>query len=207
MADALTVLKQDHRHVQELFERFEHLANEGLDDGKKQLVEEITRELSIHAAIEEQIFYPAVQRALPAGDELADRLRHEHHGMKELLADLEKMEAVGPEFDAKVRVLISNVKDHVTEEEEQVFPQLQRRLEPGTLEEMGEALEKAKRTAPTGPHPKAPDRPPANVLAAPPTAALDRVRDASPAKRYAVLAVAAAVLGLVAWRTVRRRSS
>lgn len=205
MADALTVLKQDHRAVEELFERFEHLARERLDEGKEQLVREMTRALSIHAAVEERVFYPAVRRALPGGDGLAERLRKEHGEVEELLAALEEMGAASPGFDAKVGALVSNVRAHVAEEEGQAFPQIEERLDQATLLRMGEELERAKRTVPTHPHPGAPDRPPANLLTGPPIAALDRVRDARPVRRYAVLAVAAAVIGLIAWRSARRR--
>jgi hemerythrin superfamily protein len=206
MTDALTLLKKDHRHVEELFERFEHLAKEGLEEGKGDLVADITRQLSIHASIEEQVFYPAVRRALPDGDELAGHLRDDHQEMKEALAALETMEPSELGFDAKARVLISNVRAHVVEEEGQVFPKIEQRLSAETLEEMGGALEKAKRTAPTHPHPKAPSTPPANVIVGPPTAAIDRVRDARPVKKYAFVALAAAVIGLVAWRSLRKRS-
>jgi hemerythrin superfamily protein len=204
MTDALTLLKQDHRTVEELFDRFEHLHERRLEDGKKGLIEEITKELSIHSAIEEQVFYPAVQRALPKGDELADELRHEHQQVKELLAELEKMDPSSPQYDGRVHALIANVKHHVEEEEGEVFPKIGERLDQDTLSRLGEAMEKARKTAPTHPHPKAPSKPPANLIAGPPVAAIDRVRDAPRSRKVALLAVVAGVLGLVAWRVVRR---
>jgi hemerythrin superfamily protein len=206
MTDALTLLKQDHRQVEQLFERFEHLAGEGLSVGKGELVSAISRELSVHAAIEEQVFYPAVRRALPQGEEVAEHLRQEHEGVKEILAELEGMEPGSAGYDTRVGMLISDVRGHVREEEGDVFPRLAEQLEPSTLDAMGEELEKAKRTAPTQPHPRAPSEPLANVLTGPPTAALDRIRDAPRHKKVALLAVAGGVLGLIAWRTARRRS-
>jgi hemerythrin superfamily protein len=207
MTDALTLLKEDHHEVEERFQRFEHLVDQGLSEGKEDLVGEIVRALSIHASIEERLFYPAVKSSVTDGDPLAEHLRHEHQEVKELLAELEGMDAASPQYDGKVRAVIASVRAHVREEEGDVFPKVSEALSPLTLEGMGEAMEKAKKTAPTHPHPKAPSTPPANVVAGPPTAALDRVRDAPPAKRYALLALAAAVLGLIAWRTVKRSGS
>src|SRR5206468_12383535 len=92
MADALTVLSEDHRNVEKLFDRFEQLRDTQEVGTKLELVREIVRELSIHAGIEEQIFYPSVRRALPQSDEPAEELFHEHQEVEELLAEVDTMD-------------------------------------------------------------------------------------------------------------------
>ncbi len=113
--DAIALLKADHRTVEDLFERFE-AANGG---GKKQaLAEQICRELTIHAKIEEDIFYPACAGAVD--EDLLKEARVEHDGAKVLIAEIE---AGGPDdnfYDAKVKVLSEMIEHHVKEEEKRV---------------------------------------------------------------------------------------
>lgn len=172
--NAIDLIKQDHRHVEGLFERFEQSNDE---DGKRELVEEMIHELSIHAAIEEEVFYPSVREALPTGDQLVQESLHEHQEAKQLLSDLDGMDADDPNFDAKVTDLIQDVRHHVEEEENEILPGLQQRLDAQLLEDMGNELADAKGRAPTRPHPKAPDTPPANKVTGPAAALVDRIRD------------------------------
>jgi len=113
--DAIALLKADHRTVEDLFERFE--AAKGA--GKKQaLAEQICRELTIHAKIEEDIFYPACAGAVD--EDLLKEARVEHDGAKVLIAEIE---AGGPDddfYDAKVKVLSEMIEHHVKEEEKRV---------------------------------------------------------------------------------------
>ncbi|TMK86314.1 MAG: hypothetical protein E6G57_12495 [Actinobacteria bacterium] len=80
-------------------------------------------------------------------------------------------------FQAKVTVLIENVRHHVKEEEGELFPELRRAMKRKELEELAQALEQAKKMAPTHPHPRAPDTPPGNVIAGVASAAVDRAED------------------------------
>src|SRR5919202_5431121 len=103
MPDAISVLMNDHRHVETLFGRFEVSAGTGAP--RDEVVQEIVRELSIHAAIEEQVFYPALREKLPDGDALADHAIEEHQEAKEILAELD---GKTPEnVDALVSQLVS----------------------------------------------------------------------------------------------------
>lgn len=174
--DAVTLLEQDHRTVEGLFRRYESL--DGDDEARTQIVREVIRELSIHAAIEEQIFYPAVRDVLAGGDSMTDEALHEHQEAKEALAELDRMEASDPEFDQRVRELIADVRHHVREEETEMLPQLEAAVPRSRLEELGERMESAKATAPTRPHPHAPSTP-GNLVAGPAAAVVDRVRDAA----------------------------
>ena len=173
--DAITLLKQDHRTVDALFRRYEG-GVQGED--KRQLVEEIIRELSIHAAIEEQVLYPAMRQAFPQGQDMAEEGIEEHAEVKETLSDLDGMDPSDPGFDPKVRSLIADVRHHVEEEEEEMFPKLASAVSAERLDEMGSAMENAKGLAPTRPHPHAPSTPPGNLVVGPVAGVVDRARDA-----------------------------
>jgi len=175
-SDAIKLLKKDHRTVESLFSRFESASE---PTQRKLLVEEIIRELSIHASLEEQFLYPAVQQSLPEGERLAREARQEHHEMKEALSDLDGMDGDHPELVSKVRSLIQDVNHHVREEETEMFPRFQKALRKKRLREMGEAMEVGRLVAPTRPHPRAPDTPPGVVVAGAAAAVVDRARDAA----------------------------
>jgi hemerythrin superfamily protein len=173
--DATEFLAQDHREVEGLFERFEQATGDTWEKGK--IVEEIIKELSIHAAIEEEVFYPEVKAAVPDGEGLVDHSLDEHQEVKELLAELDSMDPGDPGFHQKVEKVISDVKEHVEEEEGEMFPKLREAISADQLLEIGEKLERAKKRGPTRPHPMAPNEPPANKVVGPPTGAVDRARD------------------------------
>ena len=170
--DAIRVLTEDHRQVEELFVRFEK-TGDGAHKRRQDLVQRITEALSVHASIEEEIFYPAVRRFVAdAGDDVLEALE-EHHLVKLTLAELEVMDPGHERYAAKVTVLIENVRHHVEEEEGQLFPAVRKSLDTAQLREIGGELLAAKRTAPTRPHPEAPDTPPGNIVAQVLTAPFD----------------------------------
>ena len=170
--DAVDVLVSDHRHQEALFTRLE---STGVDQAT---LDELIRELSIHAAIEEQVLYPAVRRSVPDGEGLVEHSLEEHQEVKELLAAIEKGGAEDPETPGRVSQLISSVREHVRDEEGPLFQALRSSVSPEALVTMGEALEKAKSMAPTHPHPKVPNTPPGNIIAGAPAALVDKARDA-----------------------------
>jgi hemerythrin superfamily protein len=175
--DAITLLKEDHKAVKRLFRQFER-SGDGAAAKRGALARKIVEQLSIHAAIEEQLFYPAARAAVPeALDHVLESLE-EHHIVKWVLSELESLEPTAERFKAKVTVLIENVEHHAEEEEKELFPKVRTALGRKALSELGEAMEKAKRSAPTRPHPRMPDTPPANALAAPVAAVVDAARNA-----------------------------
>jgi hemerythrin superfamily protein len=175
--DAITLLKADHKAVEGLFRRFER-AGERATKSKRQIVDRIVSELSTHAAIEEQAFYPAVREALPELDEDVLEGLEEHHVVKWTLSELDGMDPDAERFEAKVTVLMESVRRHVREEEGELFPRVRQALGRKELREMGTALDRAKKMAPRRPHPRAPDTPPANVVAAGIAGVADRMREA-----------------------------
>jgi len=120
--DAFALLSSDHRRVKALFKEFESLKDEGDDDQKATLVETICNELTVHAQIEEEIFYPALREAIDAED-LMDEADVEHASAKQLIAQLEQLEVGGDHYDALVTVLGEYVDHHVKEEEGEMFSQ------------------------------------------------------------------------------------
>jgi len=171
--NALTLLKHDHANVEALFERYEHTGPRAFAE-KTKIADKIIEQLSVHAAIEEQLLYPAVRAAIP--DATSDVLEglEEHHVVKWTLSELEKTPATDERFHAKMTVLIEMVRHHAKEEEEDMFPQIREAMTNQQLEELGTALETAKQTAPTRPHPRQPDTPPLNLLLGIPAAFIDK---------------------------------
>ena len=113
--DAVALLKQDHRTVEELFEQFEQASGDGR---KQKIAEQICLELSVHAQIEEEIFYPACEGKVE--EDLLQESYVEHDGAKVLIAEIE---AGGPDdeyYDAKVKVLSEEIEHHVQEEEKRM---------------------------------------------------------------------------------------
>lgn len=118
--DAITMLTNDHKKVKKLFKDFEKLKESGTEEEKQEVVSEICAELSIHAQLEEEIFYPAVRQAID-DDDLMDEAIIEHAGAKELIAQLEAAEPSEAFYDAKVTVLGEEIDHHVEEEEGDMF--------------------------------------------------------------------------------------
>jgi len=123
---AIELLKQDHDEVDSMFKQYEDLKDDGDAAAKESLVEKICDALTVHAQIEEEIFYPAARRALheEEGKELLDEAAVEHQTLKDLVGRLESAPTDDPLYDAGVKVLSEYVKHHVREEENELFPKV-----------------------------------------------------------------------------------
>jgi hemerythrin superfamily protein len=163
--DAITLLKDDHKTVEGLFKRFESLGDRAYAT-KRKVADQIIRELSVHAQIEEQIFYPEVREAVEETEDQVLESLEEHHIVKWTLSELEGMDPHDERFTAKVTVLMESVRHHVKEEETELFPKVRRNVDRTTLGNLGERMAKAKDFVPDRPHPRAPDEPPGNLVAA-----------------------------------------
>jgi hemerythrin superfamily protein len=180
--DAIALLKADHKTVETLFRKFER-AGRTAKKLKRRLVDQIVRELAVHSVIEEQVFYPAVRGKGGKLEEMILLALEEHHVAKWLLKELEDLPPDAERFEAKVLVLMESIRTHVAEEEREVFPQVRKAFTPAELKAMAQALILAKRTAPTRPHPRAPDTPPGNLVAGTMSSVLDMGKDAIRALR------------------------
>src|SRR3954469_18635442 len=145
--DAISMLKDDHKSVERLFKRFES-AGDRAHTQKRDIVDRIIEELAAHAAIEEQVFYPVARATVPKTEDIALESLEEHHIVKWVLSELETMSPEDERFDAKVTVLMENVRHHVEEEEEDYFPKVRDELSRKSLNDLGDALLTAKKVAP-----------------------------------------------------------
>jgi hemerythrin superfamily protein len=142
--DALAFLMEDHAAVEKLFVLYQGLPATGAASRKGQLVERMIRELRLHAAMEEQSFYPSVREVVAGGDQLVDEGLEEHLEAKELLTELEGLTPDDPGFEAKVETLIRDVRHHVHEEEHDVLPRLRNAVGQSWLDELGRELDRTK---------------------------------------------------------------
>ena len=143
VTDAITLLTNDHRRVDDLFRRYEGLGL-GDEDERGRLVDQMGDELNLHAAIEETTFYPAVRELLAQGDELVAESLHELDVVRAILAELEEMEPEWGRFDATVSRLISTVRHHVNEEERDMFPKLESAIGAPQLLELGRRMQRTR---------------------------------------------------------------
>ncbi len=116
--DAIALLRADHQSVSALFDRFEKTRS---STRKKAIVSQVCLELTVHAQIEEEIFYPAVKAALK-DKELVPEATVEHASVKDLIAQVKDVEPDGEMYDARVKVMSEFVKHHVKEEQNEMFP-------------------------------------------------------------------------------------
>jgi hemerythrin superfamily protein len=149
--DGIVLLKDDHKTVNGLFREFEKTKESATPVAKRTLVDKIIKELTTHAYIEETIFYPAARASVPETTDHVLESVEEHHVVAWLLSELSTLDPADETFDAKVTVLIENVRHHVEEEETEWFPQVRKALGRKRLVELGEQMAAAKPEAPNDP--------------------------------------------------------
>jgi hemerythrin superfamily protein len=140
--DAIALLTADHKTVKGLFKEFEELTKQDdADEQKAELVQKICNELTVHAQVEEELFYPAVRDAID-DDDLMDEADIEHASAKDLIAQLAELEPGDDHYDARVTVLGEYVNHHVKEEEGEMFAKA-RKADVNTAE-LGEQIAERK---------------------------------------------------------------
>jgi hemerythrin superfamily protein len=176
--NAISLLEKDHRNVEAIFQELVELKGGESPKRKRELCEKLVRELSIHSAIEEMIFYPEVKKNVAAAKELVLESLEEHNVIKWELDALQSMKIGDERLDAKIKVLRDAVMHHVVAEENDLFPKVRQAVQASILNDIGKRLEQVKRIAPTHPHPRAPNKPPANVVIGMGASVMDRAMDA-----------------------------
>ena len=134
--DAIKLLEWQHDEVDTLFAQYAEAED---DDEKLEVFNEIADTLSAHATIEEKLFYPAVYVG-ELREQLSDAIE-EHMRAKRVISDLTDLEPSDPKFDKKMKLLQEEVEQHVTEEEEELFPIVKQTLPKIELEALGESME------------------------------------------------------------------
>lgn len=137
--DAITLLKQDHRNVEKIFSQIQ----KGEGD-REQLFTELMTELTVHAEIEEKLFYPALMNAKQTHDLVLESFE-EHKQVKMVLADLAKADKKTEHWLAGLKVLMEDVQHHVGEEEDELFPKVKDKvLSEQELKDLGMRMEEMK---------------------------------------------------------------
>ncbi len=121
MPSATQMIRQDHKKVEGLFKKFEQTKGA---QAKRRLAENAMAELEVHAALEEEIFYPAVKREVDDGSMIQEALE-EHQTVKQLISVLKGMEEADDEFESQFSELVENVQHHVEEEENEMLPKVE----------------------------------------------------------------------------------
>jgi hemerythrin-like domain-containing protein len=162
--------------VEQLFQRFDQAQGEQ----RREIAERIIRELAIHSEVEKLHLYPRLCESLgEEGQKLSEHSLEEHQEIEEVLAELDHSlgDAATQPFAARMQAVMRDVKQHVKEEENEIFPKLRRALELARLDEIGERMEQARGKVPTHPHPSAPNEGLAHEVMGRAAGIIDRVRD------------------------------
>ncbi|HYF00877.1 MAG TPA: hemerythrin domain-containing protein [Planctomycetota bacterium] len=142
--NAIEMLKKDHRVIEELFQKYESL--DGSDPAEKMTVfDEIRRALTLHARLEQEVFYPAYRQHYRPDGISPDEAVEQHKEVDRIFDRLQKIQAVSADFDAGMKELKRTVVHHVREEETEMFPSAEDKLGREKLEELAEKLQEGRR--------------------------------------------------------------
>jgi len=177
--DVIEILTTDHREVEQMFAELDLLRNatdEQSRSRRKDVTEQVTIELVRHAVAEEAVLYPKVKEKVSEAE--AERAKQEHAEAEATMKRLEKLSPEDPGFEAELQTLMTEIREHVAEEENEMFPHMRSIFSQEELVKIGQQVEAVKKIAPTRPHPSAPDQPPGDLMVGPIAGLFDRLRDA-----------------------------
>lgn len=182
--DAITFLRADHDEVLAMLRRLETsptAAGAPEDDqvrARKALVTELVMAESRHEAVEEQLFWPMVRDRVPGGVDLAARAVAQEEEAKHLLDRLRQMEPAEPGFDELLAEIAAAGRTHIAYEQDEVWPKVRGSVSAAELDEAGTRMARAKKLAPTRPHPNTPSGSGTQKTAGPAAGMVDKLRDA-----------------------------
>jgi len=172
--DAIAELVRDHKEVRKHLARLEKVKGH---QAKQTVADQLVRLLSVHSSVEEQLVYPLLRAKAGGLERLAFDALEQHHVVKVVAKEIERISPGNERFDGKLHVLSANVLQHLEEEEQVMFPALRKLLGPEELNALADLIRSARAVAPTHPHPLAPDTPPGNIIAGTLARVLDQGRD------------------------------
>jgi hemerythrin superfamily protein len=177
--DVVDLLSADHREFDRVFVELEQLMGQSDPaalERKRRLVDEVTIGLVKHSVAEETRVYPKVEADVDHDE--AERAKHDHAEAEETMKRLERMDPGDPQFDAEVRTLVREIREHVEHEEGRMFTELRASFTREQLVEMARDVERVKAIAPTRAHPLTPNDAGIRAVAGPVASLLDHLRDA-----------------------------
>jgi Hemerythrin HHE cation binding domain len=119
MPNAVQMIRQDHRKVEGLFKKFDQAKNNG---AKKRIADQVFQELEVHTTLEEEVFYPAVQKELGDEEMIIEEAEKEHQQAKDTIQELKMMDGEDERFEEKFSELVECIEHHVREEESEMLP-------------------------------------------------------------------------------------
>jgi len=171
--DVVDLLTADHHEVLALVEQIPSAEPER----RRDMADTVIAELMRHSVAEEMYVYPAMRDQLPDGESEVQHDIEEHQQLEEVMKELESVDSADPRFLETLGRLEAVLRDHVSDEESDQFPQLRSRFSTAELVEMGQKVETAKKAAPTRPHPGAPHSELFHKTVGPGVGLVDRLRD------------------------------
>jgi hemerythrin-like domain-containing protein len=184
MPDVFQVLKTDHDEVKAMLAQLEEGPKASTGATAEQLafrkrsVDQVIIEESKHEAAEQQYFWPAVKRLGPDGLRVAQLGLEQEAEADPVLADLDKLQPDNEEFEERLVAFASAARAHIAYEEAHAWPLLRAAISANEAQHLGEQITRAKKLAPTRPHPHVPQQPGAVKTAGPVAGVADRLRDA-----------------------------
>jgi len=161
----------------ELEEYYANIINAKDTDAKERWQNQFVWELARHSIAEELVVYPAMERSLSNGTEMAEKDRCEHATVKELLYKFQGLKPDDADFEPTIKTLMSNLGQHIKEEEQDDLPALEKALTDDESESIAKSFSRTKMFVPTRSHPNAPDKPPFETVVGLMAAPIDRLKD------------------------------
>ncbi|PZS36951.1 MAG: hemerythrin [Pseudonocardiales bacterium] len=175
--DVIMLLTEQHTEVNDMFAQLEQMDG-ATDDKVQRFAQQVVTSLVKHSVAEEVYLYPAVRKVLPGGDDIADHELSEHDEAEQTMKRLEALTPTEGQFWPTMHELIGEIRHHVQDEENDLFPKLRAACSEDQLQELGRKVEQVQKVAPTRPHPASPSEGAALAALAPGAGLVDRVRDA-----------------------------
>ncbi len=176
--DVIEILTCDHRAIEQMFaelDRLREAADEQFRSRRKEVAERLILDLARHAVAEEVVLHPRLREK--AGE--AEQAGREHIAIENSLGRLEYLRMFDPGFEAELQTLMAEVREHVAEEEDVLFPQLRVLFSQQELVTIGQLVEAVKEYVPPGPRLGAADLPPGSQVREPAVSLVDRLREAA----------------------------